>query len=96
MAAGSIPIYIWDDIEWLPYKEFFDWDKVAISINVSDLEKLPDILEEYDDIRVKNMRHETDRIYPECFSNRGVAERITDMLNECNSLDDIKYRFGVH
>lgn len=95
MAAGSIPIYIWDDVEWLPYKELLDWDKIAISINVSDIEKLPDILEEYDDIRVKNMRREIDRVYPEYFSNRGVAERITDMLKVCTDPDDIKRRFGI-
>ncbi len=88
-------IYIWDDVEWLPYKEFLDWDKIAISINVSEIEKLPDILEEYDDIRVKNMRQEIDRVYPEYFSNQGIAERITDMLKVCADPGDIKRRYGV-
>lgn len=96
MEAGSIPIYIWDDVEWLPYKELLDWDKIAISINISNLEKLPHLLEEYDDIRVKNMRQEIEKVYPEYFSNQGVAERITDMLKECTSPEDIRFRFGIN
>jgi hypothetical protein len=41
---GTIPIYVWDDIEWLPYKETIDYSKICISINISEIEKLPHIL----------------------------------------------------
>lgn len=96
MAAGSIPIYIWDDVEWLPYKQFLDWNKIAISINVSNLEKLPDLMKEYDDIRINSMRQETKKVYPEYFSNQGAAERITDMLKDCTSPADIRRKFGIN
>jgi hypothetical protein len=47
---GAIPIYVWDDIEWLPYMEFLDYSRFCISIHVSkigDLEsKLLSITEE--------------------------------------------------
>jgi len=43
---GSIPIYVWDDIEWLPYKDIIDYSKICISINISEIEKLPQILNE--------------------------------------------------
>lgn len=96
MAAGSIPIYIWDDVEWLPYKELLDWKKLVISINVSDLEKLPDLLNEYDGIRVKNMRHEIESVYHRYFSIKGIAGRIIDMLEECADPGDIRRRYGVN
>jgi hypothetical protein len=96
LAAGSIPIYIWDDVEWLPYKELLEWEKMVISINASELEKLPDLLKDYDDVRVKEMRQEIEKVYPEYFSMNGIAERITDMLKQCTDPDDIKNRFGIN
>lgn len=43
---GTIPIYVWDDIEWLPYKDKIDYSKICISINISEIDKLPKILNE--------------------------------------------------
>ncbi len=28
LAMNSIPVYIWDDVEWLPYKGDLDWSRV--------------------------------------------------------------------
>ncbi len=44
---GAIPIYVWDDMEWLPYKdigEVVDYRKFCISIHVTELPKLEQIL----------------------------------------------------
>jgi hypothetical protein len=40
-----IPVYIWDDKEWLPYKDIIDYNKFSISINIKDIGKLNQILE---------------------------------------------------
>lgn len=37
---GAIPIYIWDDIEWLPYKDVIDYSKICISIHINDISSL--------------------------------------------------------
>jgi hypothetical protein len=62
---GTIPIYVWDDREWLPYKDVLDYSKICISIHVSELstleerllsiteEKYNEMLEEYQ--KVKHM-----------------------------------------
>ena len=42
---GSIPVYIYDDIEWLPYKELIDYTRFCISININDLDQLQSKLE---------------------------------------------------
>lgn len=44
IALGVIPIYVWDDIEWLPYKDHIDYNDFAISINVKDIANLETIL----------------------------------------------------
>jgi Exostosin family len=44
LKLGCIPVYVWDDKEWLPYKDVLDYDKFCVSIHVSELEILEDIL----------------------------------------------------
>jgi len=41
---GTIPIYLWDDIEWLPYKDRIDYSKICISLHISKIEELESIL----------------------------------------------------
>lgn len=40
MLLDVIPVYIWDDKEWLPYKELIDYSEFAISIQEKDIPKL--------------------------------------------------------
>lgn len=44
IKMNRIPIYVWDDIEWLPYKDIIDWKKCIISIHIKDIENLKQIL----------------------------------------------------
>jgi hypothetical protein len=37
---GTIPIYIWNDIEWLPFKNIIDYEKLCISIHISQITEL--------------------------------------------------------
>jgi hypothetical protein len=42
---GTIPIYLWNDIEWLPFKETIDYSKLCISLHISRINELEQILE---------------------------------------------------
>lgn len=59
---GCIPIYVWDDNEWLPYKGLIDYSKICISIHVSKIDTLPEILESIDEIAYTNMKLEYEKI----------------------------------
>jgi hypothetical protein len=37
---GTIPIYIWNDVEWLPFQNKIDYSRLCISIHVSELHGL--------------------------------------------------------
>ncbi len=45
LQLGTIPIYLWNDIEWLPFKNVIDYKKLCISLNISEISKLESILE---------------------------------------------------
>jgi hypothetical protein len=37
---GTIPIYLWNDKEWLPFKNLINYDKLCISMHISQIDKL--------------------------------------------------------
>jgi hypothetical protein len=41
---GTVPIYVWNDREWLPYKDILDYSKICISIHVDQLDTLEEKL----------------------------------------------------
>jgi len=40
IQLDTIPVYVWDDIKWLPYQEVLDYDAFSISVHVSELPTL--------------------------------------------------------
>ncbi len=44
MLLDVVPVYFWDDIEWLPYKDVLDYSKFAISIHDKDISKTAEAL----------------------------------------------------
>lgn len=59
---GCIPIYVWDDIEWLPYKELIDYSSVCISIHVTSIDELPNKLRQIDEEKYNTMRTQYKKI----------------------------------
>ena len=52
---GTIPIYIWNDKNWLPFQNVIDYNKLCICIHISEIDKLEKRLEtisekEYNDM----------------------------------------------
>lgn len=52
---GTIPIYIWNDINWLPFQHIIDYKKLCICIHVSELNTLCDLLISIDDKTYNDM-----------------------------------------
>mgnify|MGYP006131270373 CR=1 FL=1 len=42
---GTIPIYIWNDHEWLPFMDCIDYTSICISIHISKINELESILQ---------------------------------------------------
>ena len=59
---GSVPIYVWDDIEWLPYKDKIDYKKICVSIHISEIHNLERILNNITQTQYNGMIAEYERI----------------------------------
>ena len=44
MLLDTIPVYFWDDIEWLPYKDILDYSTFSVSIQENDISRTYEIL----------------------------------------------------
>tara|TARA_B110000211_G_C14032101_1_gene532641 strand:- start:622 stop:1506 length:885 start_codon:yes stop_codon:yes gene_type:complete len=59
---GSIPIYLWNDKEWLPFKDKIDYSKICISLNIKDIDKLENILLNITEEQYNTMYEEYNKI----------------------------------
>jgi hypothetical protein len=55
LEMHSIPIYIWDDIDFLPFKDKIDYTQLCVNINVSQLNNLENILLNIDEQKYNTM-----------------------------------------
>jgi hypothetical protein len=88
LKLGCIPVYVWDDKEWLPYKDVLDYDKFCVSIHVSELEILDEILMSVSEKKYNQMLAEYEKIKHMfempymcqyiCGQNESIKENIID------------------
>jgi hypothetical protein len=80
LKLGSVPIYIWDDKNWLPFKDKIDYTKLCISLNISDIDKLDTILRNITQEEYENMRsYYKSNSY--LFTYKGMADEILRNVN---------------
>jgi len=90
ISVGSIPIYIWDDIEWLPYKDVLDWSEIAISVNIKDIDKLPELIYAHSQEDISKKQQRMAELYSEFFTLEAVCHNIIRMLNNFHTVTDIQ------
>ena len=79
LDLGSVPIYIWENVEWLPFRDLIDYSKLAISINVSELPQLYERLKAITPEEIAAKRNYY-REVKEHLSLSGIVRRITSFL----------------
>lgn len=52
---GTIPVYIWNDINWLPFQDVIDYSKLCIYIHISEIHHLIEKLESIDESKYTAM-----------------------------------------
>ena len=44
MLLDTIPVYLWDDVCWLPYQDILDYSTFSVCIHYNDIHRIHDIL----------------------------------------------------
>jgi len=78
---NTIPIYIYDDINWLPYQDILDYSKFSIVLHESQIESLPKILESISIEKQKEMLLEV-KNHKKYFSLKYMSNYICDTLKK--------------
>ena len=80
IQLGTIPVYIWSDVEWLPYRgTAADWASFGLSVNVADAEqpgRLRAALKAISPQKLRQMRSQMRRLRESHFTYSGVLEQI--------------------
>jgi hypothetical protein len=76
LQLGLIPVYVYDDICWLPYYDSINWSSFSIIIQSDQLESGLNHLNEISDEKVIGMRSKVRSLYHSHFTKAGAMEQL--------------------
>jgi hypothetical protein len=80
MLLDTIPVYFWDDIEWLPYKDILDYSTFSVSIHDSEISKTGEILKSISNEKYLSMLDELKRVR-HYFTLEGMSEYVVKKIS---------------
>ena len=80
MLLDTIPVYFWDDIEWLPYKDVLDYTKFSISIQEKDINRVYEILKSISNEKYLSMVDEL-KMTRRYFTLEGMSDYIINKIS---------------
>jgi hypothetical protein len=84
MALGAVPVYVWADVEWLPWQEELDWEALAVRVNARDIGRIPELLRGLSADEIAAKRQAAAAAFEDYFTLRGTCERIVERLRQGN------------
>jgi hypothetical protein len=76
---GTIPIYLWNDKNWLPFQNIIDYDQLCIHLHISEIHDLETKLLSIDDTKYAAMFEYYDTI-KHLFQLDGMTAQIISEL----------------
>ena len=89
LSLGSIPVYLWDDREWLPYQDELDWTEFSISLPIDRVHELPAILGSLSADRIAAMQQKIEQLYPRYFTLEATCRWIHARAERLSTLSDV-------
>ena len=77
---GTIPVYVWNDVNWLPFQNVIDYKKLCLVLNVNEINKLEQILKSIDENKYNEMLNYYQQI-KHFFSLEGMSNEIIRLSN---------------
>jgi hypothetical protein len=82
---GTIPVYIWNDVNWLPFQDIIDYNRLCVNIHISKINELENILLSIDETKYNNMFGYYNEI-----KYLFTVEGLTEQIIKINACDDTK------
>lgn len=79
MQLGSIPVII-TNIPYLPWKDELDWSEFSVLVLPDQIDSIPQILRNYSDEKIKQMKNKITQFYESYFTLEGVFNQILRRL----------------
>jgi len=86
MLLDTVPVYVWDDVEWLPYKGVLDYSAFSVSVPVSEVDGLYDRLQGISEEDYQAMVEEGKRVRS-WFTLEGMTEWLEREWSEQRALE---------
>lgn len=80
---GTIPIYIWNDNNWLPFQDTINYDKLCIVLHINDIHNLENKLKSINEEQYNNMWIYYNEI-KHLFELEGMSKQIISIVNSYN------------
>lgn len=80
LALGAVPVYVWAELEWLPWQDELDWDDLAVRVHIDDVARIPELLASRPPDRIGAMRQRVAAMFDDYFTLRGTCEQILARL----------------
>lgn len=80
MQMDTVPVYVWDDVEWLPYRGEIDYSAFALSVNVRDVGELPARMAAIGEAEYESMVAAMRRV-ARYFTLEGMCEWLVDQVS---------------
>jgi hypothetical protein len=82
LQMGMIPVYVYNDLIWLPYYDSIEWLSFAYVAHIDELESILEHIKwELTPEKVVSMRHKVISFYSTHWSAEGVIQQIFKLLN---------------
>lgn len=79
MLLDVVPVYFWNDIEWLPYKDKLDYTQFSLSISEKNIGRTYEILKSISDEKYLSMVEELKRVRY-YFTLEGMSEYVIEKI----------------
>ena len=87
---GTIPVYIWNDKNWLPFQNIIDYNKLCIVIHISEIDSLENKLKNITENKYNSMLDYYEKI-KYLFELEGMTKQIISEIETTN----IKNKFSL-
>jgi hypothetical protein len=90
LMRGMLPVYVYNDIVWLPYYDSINWSSIGIVVRWDQLNKTFGYMQTMPVSRVNEMRSRVRSLYPTHFSSRGTFDQIMKLLKGGFAKSDLR------